>query len=175
MISPCWPVSQLKLETCQVFYCIAKHKSGSQRCILFDSHSLQARVFPQHSFSRQNLPIRLPALLPIVCSITKTLKRELGVCMIVYIHDILIPGRVQQIVKRPRNSWLVYLLECLGFIINKKKSILTPSRSLEFLGFVVNTLTMELKLSGDKLYKICIEASKLLNKERSLEGHSPVC
>ena len=101
---------------------------------------------------------------------TKTLKpisallREMGVRMIVYIDDILILAESRDLLN-DHVTGLVYLLECLGFIINKKKSILTLSRSLEFLGFVVDTLTMELKLPREKLKKIRTEAGHLLKEE----------
>ena len=78
---------------------------------------------------------------------TKTLKpvaallREMGVRMIVYIDDILIlaetKGKAQEQAKA-----LVYLLECLGFIINKKKSELTPAQIMDFLGLTVDTVLM---------------------------------
>ncbi len=46
---------------------------------------------------------------------------------------------------------LVFLLENLGFVINYPKSHLEPTQEIEFLGFVVNSQTMELKLPREKL------------------------
>lgn len=102
---------------------------------------------------------------------TKTLKpvmallRELGVRLIIYIDDILILGESTQQVE-DHAAALVFLLEHLGFIINSKKSLLSPTQVMEFLGVLVNTLEMELKLPGEKLRKIRQEASKL--KEEGL-------
>lgn len=44
--------------------------------------------------------------------------------------------------------------QSLGFIINREKSILTPSRSLEFLGFTVDTSKCLLLLPPKKIAKI---------------------
>ena len=101
---------------------------------------------------------------------TKTLKpvsallRQLGVRMIVYIDDILLLADSRELLE-DQVSGLVYLLECLGFLINMKKSLLQPSQSIEFLGIMVDTLTMELKLPGEKLKKIRAEAGRCLREE----------
>ena len=48
---------------------------------------------------------------------------------------------------------MLFLLEDLGFIINSKKSLLTATQEIEFLGMVVNFQTMDLKLLGEKTKK----------------------
>ena len=102
---------------------------------------------------------------------TKTLKpvaallREMGVRMIVYIDDILIlaetKGKAQEQAKA-----LVYLLECLGFIINKKRSELKPAQIMDFLGLTVDTVLMQLRLPGGKMKKIRAEARRMEREER---------
>jgi len=52
----------------------------------------------------------------------------------------------------------VHLLENLGFIINQKKSVLTPTQSIEFLGLTVDSLAMELRLPLTKMKQIRAEA-----------------
>ena len=81
--------------------------------------------------------------------------------LIVYIDDILLLAESKEMAQ-DQTSCLVYLLECLGFTINIDKSALEPSQSLEFLGFTVNTATMELSLPAGKLKKIREESRKLL-------------
>ena len=56
---------------------------------------------------------------------------------------------------------LVFLLEALGFIINQGKSILSPVQEIEFLGLMVDSLTTQLKLPGDKLRQICRSVADL--------------
>ena len=60
---------------------------------------------------------------------------------------------------------VVYLLENLGFVINHPKSQLTLTQEIEFLGFVVNSTTMELKLPGEKIKKIKSETGKALQSQ----------
>ena len=59
-------------------------------------------------------------------------------------------------------SSLFYLLQCLRFTINTDQSVIEPFQSVEFLGFTVTTVTMELSLPAKKLKKIRVESWKLL-------------
>ena len=45
--------------------------------------------------------------------------------------------------------------------INYPKSILNPSKKIEFLGFIVDSTTMEIKLPGEKIKKMRTESRKL--------------
>ena len=60
----------------------------------------------------------------------------------------------------------VYLLENLGFVINFPKSILEPRRTIEFLGFQVDSSSMQLKLPGSKMKNIRQEAGKHPGRSR---------
>ena len=103
---------------------------------------------------------------------TKTLKpvaallQEMGVRMIVYIDDILILAETKKRAQEQAEA-LVYLLECLGFIVNMKKSVLSPAQIMDFLGLTVDTVLMQLKLPGEKLKKIRAEARKLEREGRA--------
>ena len=52
------------------------------------------------------------------------------------------------------------------WVVNLKKSHLTPEQSTEFLGFMVNSLTMKLILPAQKLKKIQQDAQRLLKLDR---------
>ena len=56
------------------------------------------------------------------------------------------------------------LLTDLGFLLNLKKCILTPCRHIEFLGFIVDSLTFSLHVPPDKITNIKKECRHLLNK-----------
>ena len=91
---------------------------------------------------------------------TKTLKpvaallREMGVRMVIYIDDILIMAESMELA-RQQVAALIYLLECLGFVIHKdKKSVLTPAQVMDFLGLTVDSVLMELRLPGEKIKRI---------------------
>ena len=58
---------------------------------------------------------------------------------------------------------LIFLLENLGFIINSQNSRIDPTQQIEFLGFEINSLKMELKLPGEKFKKIRQDARRLLD------------
>ena len=49
---------------------------------------------------------------------------------------------------------LTHILQCLGFIINTEKSVMSPTQELEFLGMLVNTNTLLLSLPADKVKQI---------------------
>ncbi len=55
-------------------------------------------------------------------------------------------GRVEGV----GSSALIYLLQCLGFTINTEKTVTVPTQTIEFLGFSVNTSTMEPSREAEK-------------------------
>ena len=90
--------------------------------------------------------------------------RTLGVRVIVYIDDMLIMGESPDVVKNHVTA-MVALLEGLGFIVNTDKSVLCPTQQLEFLGLQVNSADLHLRLPGEKIKQIRVEASQLLRAE----------
>ena len=101
---------------------------------------------------------------------TKTTKpvtavlREMGIRLIIYIDDMLIIVESETLLK-DHIQGIIYLLENLGFVINFPKSLLEPKKIIEFLGFLVDSNAMELKLPGDKLKSIRGEAKRILTSE----------
>jgi len=59
---------------------------------------------------------------------------------------------------------VVALLQQLGWIVNLKKSVLTPIQSLEHLGFLLNTRTMTAALPLKKLRDIRRSIKQVLDK-----------
>ena len=49
---------------------------------------------------------------------------------------------------------LIFLLQHLGFVTNPKKCVLDPVREIEFLMLIVNSETMALSLTKEKIVKI---------------------
>jgi len=58
---------------------------------------------------------------------------------------------------------MVQLLKNLGFVIQEEKSCLNPSPELEYLGFVLNSVTMTVKLTHARVEKVVKACEKLLN------------
>ena len=87
--------------------------------------------------------------------------RKRGARIVIYLDDILIIG--SKIEETPRfTEMAMSLLESLGFIINKEKSILKPTQVLTFLGFTINSVNMTLNLPHDKVTAIQSQRRQLL-------------
>ncbi|XP_056408500.1 uncharacterized protein LOC130311793 [Hyla sarda] len=101
---------------------------------------------------------------------TKLLKpvvamlRSRGVRLIIYLDDILIMAQTLHLINL-HTQWTLSLFTNLGFLINTKKSVLTPSKEVEFLGFSINTQLALLSLPNRKLSLIRKEIPSILNKK----------
>lgn len=78
-----------------------------------------------------------------------------------YIDDILI---ISSSFDQSRRDTLlaVTMLQKLGFIINWDKSVLTPSQNCQFLGFILFSDTLIIKLPMKKVKRVLNFASELL-------------
>lgn len=90
---------------------------------------------------------------------TKLLKPPLawlrinGHIIIAYIDDLYLQGKsfaecMHTIVQTMK------LLEHLGFVVHPDKSVFIPSQSLTFLGFTINSKTMTITLTKEKIEKL---------------------
>ena len=91
-----------------------------------------------------------------------TLLRSWGIRIIIYIDDILIMSESAALAAQHLEV-LTHILQCLGFIINTEKSVMSPTQELEFLGMLVNTNTLLLSLPADKVKQIRAEAIRISN------------
>ena len=91
-----------------------------------------------------------------------TLLRSWGTRIIIYIDNILIMGE-SEVLASQHLAVLIHILECLGFIINTKKSVMTPTQEIKFLGMMVNSNTLLVSLPVDKRRQICSEATRIFN------------
>ena len=58
---------------------------------------------------------------------------------------------------------IIELLDSLGFVIHPDKSIFKPAQEMEFLGFIINTVDMSLRLTPTKENKIVDMCTKTLS------------
>ena len=147
--------------------------SGQDRshgCI-FDRFNLErsSKFFTfsmERSIARVCLPSVWLATAPRV--FTKLMKpvvamlRQRGVRLIIYLDDMLIMAESTSLALHHAASAL-NLLESLGFVVNYHKSQLIRSQQIEFLGFLVDSVTLSLQLPGEKLRKIRKRCQQLLN------------
>ena len=100
---------------------------------------------------------------------TKLLKPVVGflrqnVCrLIIYLDNLLLMhqdrAQLEQI-----TQLTCQLFESLGLMVNLKKSILTPTQELEFLGFQLGSALMRLSLPSEKLRKIQQDARRMMHQ-----------
>ena len=90
-----------------------------------------------------------------------TILRTLGMRIIIYIDDILVMAPSKEIAQQ-HTDCLIFLLENLGFTINRQKSLTDPSQEIEFLGLIADSIQMELQLPGSKIKNIRSDAKTLL-------------
>lgn len=86
--------------------------------------------------------------------------REMGMCLVAYIDDILVLVKSKEKLSTTWKVRIVYLLECLGFVVNKEKAVLISSQTIEFLGLTINTTDMEFQLPLHKIKMIWAESRK---------------
>jgi hypothetical protein len=90
------------------------------------------------------------------------LLRQLGIRVIIYLDDMLIMAETQEMDKC-HAATTVNLLESLGFTINYQKSVLIPTTTIEFLGFLVDSKTLTLSLPKEKIKKAKIACQSILD------------
>ena len=98
---------------------------------------------------------------------TKMLKpivsylRERGIRLVIYLDDILIMNASRADLLK--DLVLVRsVLEHLGFVINEKKSVVSPSQCMEFLGMSLNSIIMSMSLPPKKIDSITSGCYRLL-------------
>ena len=87
-------------------------------------------------------------LKPFVASI-----RNKGVRLVIYLDDMAIISSSRELSSQEAGI-IVQILESLGFIINREKSVLFPSQKIVFLGYVIDSVAGTVSLPEEKLNKV---------------------
>ena len=90
--------------------------------------------------------------------------RSRGIRIIIYLDDILVLASSKSQLTEDLAS-VARQLEELGFTLNRKKCIWSPTQIIEFLGFIVNSLAMTIHLPHDKIEKIKKECRHVSHKQ----------
>jgi hypothetical protein len=56
------------------------------------------------------------------------------------------------------------VLESLGFVVNKKKSVLLPTQKILYFGFIIDSVSFKVYLTEEKIHKIMFSAKTLIEK-----------
>ena len=105
-----------------------------------------------------------PRLFTKLLKVPIALLRRLNVKIIIYLDDMLLMGASQPELMLGRDT-LIFVLQHLGLVINLKKSVLTPTKKLEFLGVLIDSNKMDISLPEEKIVKIQNQCQTLLSQK----------
>ena len=85
--------------------------------------------------------------------------RQTGIRMVVYLDDILILHE-NDVTVREHLERVIHTLVALGFRINVTKCAFEPSRSIEYLGFTLDTHLMTVRVTGKRRLELAHRAQR---------------
>jgi len=91
--------------------------------------------------------------------------RARGIRLVIYLDDILIMAETSALLLKDLNS-VTNILDRLGFLVNEKKSVFIPCQVLEFLGCIVNSVSLCFSLPLSKVNKVIQLWEKALRAEK---------
>ena len=131
-------------------------KSRSLLVFIFDGKIYRFKVMP---FGLNSAPRIFTKLFkPIL-----RLLRSQGMLLIIYLDNILLIAPTADLCLA-QGKFLMKLLQGLGFLVNINKSVLTPTQSIIFLGFLIDSVNMTISLPEEKQLAIIQKANSLLGQ-----------
>lgn len=121
----------------------------------WQNHHWQYKALPNGLSSAPRLFTKM--LKPIFASL-----REAGHIVLGYLDDTIIVGESESQVNASIEA-TTQAFSDLGFIVHPTKSVLKPVQEIQFLGFIINTIDMTIKLPTDKMQKVKLECEVLLS------------
>ena len=107
-----------------------------------------------------------PRIFTKLVKVPMTILRKIHIKIIIYLDDMLLIGHSLEDIVMSRDT-VIFLLQHLRFVINWKKSVLTPVQEIEFLGLTINSVILELSLNKTKIQKVISECQYLLNNPQT--------
>ena len=80
---------------------------------------------------------------------------------VIFFDDSYLQGHIQHECLNNIKATVDLLLK-LGFIVHKKKSVLITTQKIEFLGFIIDSNFMTIKIKGEKAAQILLKIRKFL-------------
>ena len=91
--------------------------------------------------------------------------RRQGIRLIVYLDDLLIMANSRDLAVQHVTT-TTKLLQSLGFVINWRKSVPIPAQEMVFLGFLLDSTSMEMRVPATKIQKLRRECRTHLQSSR---------
>ena len=83
----------------------------------------------------------------------------------VFLDDLIMLNQSPQELLRDLKTVCVLMMS-LGFLINWKKTTLVPTQVIEYLGFTINSIVMEISLSTAKVKKVIATCREMLHRKQ---------
>jgi hypothetical protein len=149
----CWMAS---LDLKDAYYSVGIHPD-SQKYLKF-SYKSKLYKYTAYPNGLSSCPRNFTKLMkPVLCVL-----RTKGHIIIIFIDDLLlIATSFDKCCSTVIET--IQLLTKLGFVVHLTKSVFVPQRHVTFLGFVINSITMKITLTEDKIVKITNHISNLLD------------
>ena len=100
--------------------------------------------------------------------------REMGILCFVYLDDWLVAARSRE-ESVVHTEVVLRVLTNAGFIINREKSTLVPTRSIEWLGWTWDTEVSRLTFPSEKVRALVARVRDLVFTRRSLNVWLAIC
>ena len=94
-----------------------------------------------------------PRIFTKLLKIPIALLRRINIRLVIYLDDMLLMGRTMKDILTARDT-LIFLFQHLGFVINKKKSQFVPVKKVEFLGLLIDSESLTISLTQEKMDKV---------------------
>ncbi len=136
------------------FFCKVDLKDAYFHMTVHPSHThLLAFMWEGVGYRYKSLPFGVSSAPRLFTKLLRPVMGQLrrqGIRCVIYLDDLLVIASSKEQAERETRI-AVELLHALGFLISWKKSILVATQTMEFLGVIIDTVRMELRLSVTKL------------------------
>ena len=120
-------------------------------------------MFKNNLYEYNCIPFGLCEAPRVFTKITKPILyilRKMGFLSVVYLDDFILFGNsYEECMSNLKNTR--FILECLGFLVNLKKSSLTPSQKCKYLGLEFDSKNLRVSLPNDKRKNILEQIEKI--------------
>ena len=106
-----------------------------------------------------------PRLFTKLMKVPVSILRRLNIRLVIFLDDILIFGSSMEEILMARDT-AIYLLEGLGFVINYKKSVTNPTTTIEYLGILIDSVSMTMSLTEEKTMSLSNLCHKTLTSKK---------